>query len=113
MEKENKKGSLIEKFHYDLLAILDKNNVKYKMEKNKIKVYIKNSLNSDLPLVKNYNITLEEVKQRLKEDKTLTKEQLVLTPYQKKKIKELIFFEPPHPGKLNLQEVKNSSYIIT
>lgn len=107
------KEKFLEKFHNDLLSILDSHNVVYKKEKNKIIFSLKESLESDLPVVKKFNITTEEVKQILKENKNLTKEQLILSSYLKKILKELSFLTPPKSGSLNLKEVKKSSYIIT
>jgi DNA-directed RNA polymerase len=108
-EKEN----LIEKFNNDLLSILDKHKVIYKIDGNKVSLQIKKSLNSDLPVVNKFNITLKEIKQKLNENKNLTRDQLILNSYKKNIIKDLNFLLPPKPGKLNLKDVKNSSYIIT
>lgn len=108
-EKEN----IIENFHNNLLAILDQHKIFYTIEENKISLDIKKSLDSDLPVVKKFNITLKEIKQKLEKDKSLTRDMLVLNSYQKNKLKDLSFLKPPKPGNLNLKEVKNSSYIIT
>jgi DNA-directed RNA polymerase len=108
-EKEN----LLEKFHNDLLTVLDNHKVKYKIEKNSVSLQIKKSLDSDLPVVQKFNILIKDIKQKLEKDKSLTRDQLVLNSYQKSKLKDLKFLQPPKPGKLNLKEVKNSSYIIT
>lgn len=108
-EKEN----IIEKFNNNLLAILDPHKNFYTIEENKISLDIKKSLDSDLPVVKKFNITLKEIKQKLEKDKSLTRDVLVLNSYQKNKLKNLSFLLPPKPGNLNLKDVKNSSYIIT
>jgi len=107
-EKEN----LLEKFHQDLLLILDKHKVKYKVEKNKVILLIKDSLDSDLPLIQKYSRTHEEIKSILNKNKNLTRDQLILTPYQKKKFKDLYFTLPPKKGNLNLKEIRNANYII-
>lgn len=108
-EKEN----FIEKFNNDLLTILDNHKVNYKIDKNKVSLQIKKSLYSDLPIINKFNIPLKEIKQKLESNKSLTRDQLILNSYQKNKLKDLSFLLPPKPGKLNLKEIKNSSYIIT
>ena len=108
-EKEN----LLEKFHNNLISILDKYNIKYEIKNNSVIVYINKSLDSDLTIAKKFNITSENIKKELKLNKNLTRDQLTLSAYQKKKIKDLSFLLPPKLGNLKLQEVKNSSYIIT
>jgi len=80
-EKEN----LIEKFHNNLISILDDHKIKYYTVKNKIIIYLKDSLESDLPIIKKFNITPEEIKKKLKKNKNLVKDQLILSSYQKKK----------------------------
>jgi len=58
-------------------------------------------------------LSSKEIKQKLENNKSLTRDQLVLNSYQKSLLKDLNFLLPPKPGKLNLKEIKNSSYIIT
>ena len=108
-ENEN----IIEKFHNDLLTVLDNHNLKYKIEKNKIKILVKESLDCDLPVVKKYNLSKDEIKKQLTENKSLTRDQLVLSPYKKKKMKDLSFILPPKLGNLNIKDIKESSYLIT
>lgn len=108
-EKEN----LLEKFHNDLISILDKYNINYEIKNNNVVVHVNKSLDSDLAIIKKFNITSENIKKELKLNKNLTRDQLTLSAYQKKKIKDLSFLLPPKLGNLKLQEIKKSSYIIT
>jgi len=107
------KENLLEKFNNDLLSILDKYNVKYEIKNNNVVLLINKSLDSDLTVVKIFNITSEDIKKEIKLNKNFTREQLTLNAYQKKKLKDLSFLLPPKLGKLKLQEIRNSSYIIT
>ena len=88
-------NDLLQKFHNDCLAILDSYKIKYKIKNNEVIILIKESADSDLPLVKNF----------------ITKGKL--SAYKKKKLKDLSFSLPPKLGNLNLEDIRNATYIVT
>jgi len=80
------KDNFLEKFHSDLMDILEKNKINYEVNRNEHKVYI---------FLNNYDLTLNSNKSR------------------KKKLEPLWFWLPPQDGDLNLEQIKDSNYLIT
>lgn len=80
------KTNFLEKFHSDLLEILEKNKICYEVNKHEHKVYI---------YLNNSDITLNSNKSK------------------KKKLEPLTFWLPPKDGDLILEQIKDSNYLIT
>ena len=80
------KTNFLEKFHSDLIEVLNKNKINYEINKSENKVYIYLN-NSDLTLNSNKS--------------------------KKKILEPLTFWLPPQDGNLILEQIKESNYLIT
>lgn len=80
------KTNFLEKFHSDLIEVLNKNKINYEINKieNKVYVYLNNS-----------DLTLNSNKSK------------------KKMLEPLTFWLPPQDGNLILEQIKDSNYLIT
>lgn len=82
------KNDFLEKFNDDLLNLLYKNNIYYEINRieHKVYVYLDKSINYNNPMI---------------------------TSNKFKKLEPLSFWLPPKVGKLDLEQIKESNYLIT
>lgn len=82
-------SEFLEKFHLDLLSILEKYKIYHEIDtkENKVKIIIEKSINSNLPFI--------------------------TSQLKKNKFEEICFWLPPKTGKLDLNKINYSDYLIT
>jgi len=82
------KNEFLENFNNDLINVLDKNKIYYEINKSENKVFIYLDKSNDY-------------------------KHPVLSSIKIKKLEPISFWLPPKVGKLNLEHIKNSNYLIT